>query len=139
MDRDVELNFLTIKEDSLAQGSIYNMREPAYDRPGQSNALHRFVNSFRRDPSNRITPSFVAGAQDLSIREHNGSHYYDLHSANLATANSGLSRELKGRHLQMIAIGGSIGMLLPVIVVILLLAAGRSVAWAGFRLRRGVC
>ncbi|KJR89146.1 general amino-acid permease GAP1 [Sporothrix schenckii 1099-18] len=47
-------------------------------------------------------------------REHNGrngrnSHFYDLHSANLATAHSGLARELKGRHLQMIAIGGSIG------------------------------
>jgi amino acid transporter len=27
----------------------------------------------------------------------------------LETANSGLARELKGRHLQMIAIGGSIG------------------------------
>ncbi|CAK7209757.1 histidine permease [Sporothrix bragantina] len=38
-----------------------------------------------------------------------GSHFYDLRSANLATAHSGLSRELKGRHLQMIAIGGSIG------------------------------
>ncbi|CAK7272969.1 histidine permease [Sporothrix epigloea] len=37
------------------------------------------------------------------------SHFYDLQSAAMATANTRLSRELKGRHLQMIAIGGSIG------------------------------
>ncbi|KAH6634382.1 amino acid permease-domain-containing protein [Chaetomium sp. MPI-SDFR-AT-0129] len=37
------------------------------------------------------------------------SHYFDLHAANVGTANTLLSRELKSRHLQMIAIGGSIG------------------------------
>ena len=38
-----------------------------------------------------------------------GGRYYDLHAASVKTAHSLLSRELKGRHLQMIAIGGSIG------------------------------
>ncbi|KAM7212965.1 putative amino-acid permease [Rhypophila decipiens] len=40
---------------------------------------------------------------------HGGIRYYDLKSANMGTASSLLARELKGRHLQMIAIGGSIG------------------------------
>ena len=40
---------------------------------------------------------------------HPHGHYYDLHAANVGTANTSLVRELKGRHLQMIAIGGSIG------------------------------
>lgn len=40
---------------------------------------------------------------------YHGSRYYDLKSANMGTASSLLARELKGRHLQMIAIGGSIG------------------------------
>ncbi|KAH7121875.1 amino acid permease/ SLC12A domain-containing protein [Dactylonectria estremocensis] len=38
-----------------------------------------------------------------------GSHYYDIGAANLKTANTALARELKGRHLQMIAFGGAIG------------------------------
>lgn len=123
MDRDIELNVLTLKEDSVAQGSIYNMREPVYHdgtAGRRSSAVTRFVDSFRRDPHSRITPEAVSSARGDSgegeggggafhTREHNGGHYFDLHSANLATANSGLSRELKGRHLQMIAIGGSIG------------------------------
>ncbi|KAJ4252886.1 histidine permease [Fusarium torreyae] len=35
--------------------------------------------------------------------------FYDLRAANAKTANTALARELKGRHLQMIAFGGSIG------------------------------
>ncbi|KAH7134052.1 amino acid permease-domain-containing protein [Dactylonectria macrodidyma] len=38
-----------------------------------------------------------------------GDHQYDLKAANAKTANTALARELKGRHLQMIAFGGAIG------------------------------
>lgn len=38
-----------------------------------------------------------------------GERHYDLRAANAKTANTALARELKGRHLQMIAFGGSIG------------------------------
>ena len=115
MDRDVALNILKLKDDASSRspdrvrGSIYTMREPAYDDRRRPNLLTRWVDTFRRDPTKHITPDAVSGAMGLPMREHRGRNYFDLQSANFATANSGLSRELKGRHLQMIAIGGSIG------------------------------
>ncbi|KAH8889567.1 amino acid permease [Thozetella sp. PMI_491] len=83
----------------------------------------RWLDSFRRDPNRHITPDaainhsmYSGGArgslEDGSEDDHDegrGDRYYDLRAANLGTANSMLARELKGRHLQMIAIGGSIG------------------------------
>jgi hypothetical protein len=68
-------------------------------RPQQRGWKH-FVDSFRRDPSFAMTPRGVVGA--------NG-RVFDPTDAAIATASSPLARQLKGRHLQMIAIGGSIG------------------------------
>lgn len=61
----------------------------------------RVWDSFQRDPSAHATPVGTLGA--------NGK-VFDLEGAAHATANTTLARKLKGRHLQMIAIGGSIGM-----------------------------
>jgi amino acid transporter len=69
-----------------------------YDQPRSWSA--RFVDSFKRDPNAHATPPGTVGADGK---------VFDVENANLATADSGLSRHLKGRHLQMIAIGGSIG------------------------------
>ncbi|KFX87854.1 hypothetical protein O988_09262 [Pseudogymnoascus sp. VKM F-3808] len=64
----------------------------------------RFVDSFKRDPNRRaINPAINSNNR----YNHNGA--FDPHKAVLATANTALVRRLKGRHLQMIAIGGSIG------------------------------
>jgi amino acid transporter len=78
--------------------------EPNYE---ETTELHqsiprRIIDSFKRDPNLTVTPKGVVGA--------NG-RVFDPQTAAFATANSPLARKLKGRHLQMIAIGGSIGSL----------------------------
>ena len=111
--RDIELNTLNtlkLKEDSLAQGSSYSMREPDYDDVLSPKHFRRFIDSFKREPTSGFFPSDHLSQLDSHHgREHDGAHYYDLRLATLENAHSALARKLKGRHLQMIAIGGSIG------------------------------
>ncbi|KAI5864998.1 amino acid permease [Durotheca rogersii] len=118
-NRDIEMNVFPIKEDSLAQGSSYTMREPLYEDTAPPRFLDRLVDGFRRDPSQRITSEdplddihtveAVRLHRPILGRRGSQSHHYDLRLATLQTAQSHLARKLKGRHLQMIAMGGSIG------------------------------
>ncbi|KAI1327555.1 amino acid permease [Xylariaceae sp. FL0255] len=99
----------TIKE------GIATMREPLYEDESRPGMLHRILDGFRRDVGQQITPKdplsilHAAEAAHLYRRPEHHPHYYDLRQATLQTAQSRLARKLKGRHLQMIAIGGSIG------------------------------
>lgn len=76
----------------------------------------RFVDSFKRDPNAHVSKP----GQDIESSGGHGSGntagqyaagHYDHKAAAEATANSGLAHKLKSRHMQMIAIGGSIGKL----------------------------
>ncbi|KAG8406249.1 hypothetical protein J3459_019251, partial [Metarhizium acridum] len=110
--RDIELNTVhnsKIKEESFTHGSSHSMREPEYydDRP--SPRFQRFLDGFKRDTSLSFFPSDHLGQVNSHASQRRyGNHYYDLRLAALESANTGLARKLKGRHLQMIAIGGSI-------------------------------
>ncbi|KAM3491378.1 hypothetical protein MY3957_005320 [Beauveria namnaoensis] len=96
-------------KDDFTYGSSHSMREAAaYEEP--NSRIGRFFDTFRRDPNSTFLLAEHHGHDPaIARRQHNGSHYYDLHLATLENAHIGLSRSLKGRHLQMIAIGGSIG------------------------------
>ena len=96
----------------VERGTVSNIPAPSYsttsDREPNYNSTSeisrgyatRFRDSFKRDENQTVTPRGAIGA--------NG-QVYDPKSAAIATATSSLQRNLKGRHLQMIAIGGSIG------------------------------
>lgn len=78
----------------------------------QKAAGQKWVDSFKRvEGSPEIIKDgyYVTEGMDEMPAGRDPDRYYDLHAANARTANSALVRDLKGRHLQMIAIGGSIG------------------------------
>lgn len=76
----------------------------------QKAAGQRWVDSFKQvEGSPEIIKDGYYVTEGMEEMPRDPDRYYDLHAANARTANSALVRDLKGRHLQMIAIGGSIG------------------------------
>ncbi len=109
---------------SLGDGSKFTAHEPnaasfgsrhvgGSGRDMRSHAAS-FIDSFRRGDGNTAhTDTYQHENGGLgrvtSAQGGGGGRYYNLRSANTRTASSLLARELKSRHLQMIAFGGSIG------------------------------
>jgi yeast amino acid transporter len=93
-------------EKELENGSpSLEHKPPEYGEGDAYRSMHtRFFDSFKRDPTQHATPRGSIGGDG---------RVFDLEGAAAATAASPLARKLKGRHLQMIAIGGSIGECIP--------------------------
>lgn len=98
---------MAIEDDMYGTEKSFGRGSQNSDYYGESSRYNegigrRVIESFKRDPNFVMTPKGSLGADGK---------VFDVESAAANTANSPLARRLKGRHLQMIAIGGSIGTL----------------------------
>lgn len=83
------------------RGSINNSSEfSTEDTAIQGSMFYRVVDSFKRAPDTLD--------EDGKFNTEHGRAFNPDHAA-MATSNTHMARKLKGRHMQMIAIGGSIG------------------------------
>ncbi|KAJ2970101.1 hypothetical protein NQ176_g8346 [Zarea fungicola] len=90
---------------SSGRSDGYTMHPGYLDDDESPARIQRFFEGFKRDPRSEF---YSRDHIDPEVRSNIGP-YYDLRRATADTAQTGgLMRRLKGRHLQMIAIGGSV-------------------------------
>ncbi|KAJ4207084.1 histidine permease [Fusarium solani] len=88
------------------QGTTWNI---SAKQPPPSKEPADWMDGFRRAERRSLKSRDGGGYQPTDGPVYPGDRHYDLKAANAKTANTALARELKGRHLQMIAFGGAIG------------------------------
>lgn len=89
--------------DDLEENGVRHATSPRTNRDPDkavTSSVHKLFDTFRRARHNYARSE---------TSDDNADEYNNRRAAN-HTANTALVRRLKGRHLQMIAIGGSIGM-----------------------------
>ncbi|POR38332.1 General amino-acid permease GAP1 [Tolypocladium paradoxum] len=99
---------------TTASYSVSTPPRPTTSSRGESLG-RRWADSFRRHPGLPVGGHHGYRVNDgmpgpVQAAAQAGERVYDLRAANARTAHSALARDLSGRHLQMIAIGGSVGM-----------------------------
>lgn len=78
-------------------------------RSDETKAQGEWYDGFRRADRRKMKRQWDQGYRPEQKPTIPGDRHYDIRAANAMTATSALARELKGRHLQMIAFGGTIG------------------------------
>ncbi|KAM0414629.1 hypothetical protein ACHAPT_013523 [Fusarium lateritium] len=92
-----------------SQGADWSVSAPKPEVGDKSaNWMDGFRRAERRPLKHHRDPGYLPTARPTTSAGQKGTHY-NMHAANIKTANTALARDLKGRHLQMIAFGGSIG------------------------------
>lgn len=104
---DIDKRSNNSRASHISAGTSSTQREPSYDDPPPpASRLRRVIDSFKQEDRGSND-----GKQGRSV-DSNGieqMHLEDGIMMNPVEGQSRLARHLKGRHLQMIAIGGSIG------------------------------
>lgn len=102
----VEMKDLGSGSGGEGQGTTWNI---SAKQPPPSKEPADWMDGFRRAERRSLKSRDGGGYQPTDGPVYPGDRHYDLKAANAKTANTALARELKGRHLQMIAFGGAIG------------------------------
>lgn len=91
----------------LSAATAYSQREPSYDDPPPPpSRFRRVVDSFKPEEISSIDRKLPRAVDANGIEQMSLEEGIVINSA---APQGKLARHLKGRHLQMIAIGGSIG------------------------------
>lgn len=106
---DMSASTSQYKDDNNNSTTAWAVSVPSSDE--QSKEQADWLDGFRRADRRQMKKGWDRQYHSEEQPQIPGDNrYFDIRAANAKTATSALARELKGRHLQMIAFGGAIGM-----------------------------
>ncbi|KAF4467823.1 amino acid transport GAP1 [Fusarium albosuccineum] len=111
LTRDVEIIEMRNMVSTTARVDETNMSWAiSAPKPDETKEQGEWYDGFRRADRRKMKRQWDQGYEPEQKPAIPGDRHYDIRAANARTATSALARELKGRHLQMIAFGGTIAM-----------------------------